>query len=416
MFRESAEEYERYVASAQAEEMDDSDFREALALAARLRMAHGDTDHAARDVERFEQLFGHVPAHDRDGLPQDSQQLAKRARHQTEAAELLLEFGTHCEEKRDLAWQASYWRRTLRTEAVQKNLAHRIRAEVKLARVLWRQSCSVPEKDGLCVSQQVSGTPKLRWNACAPTWSELERPQVLARNAALARVALQGTRRALASYPVELVLTQRRNGDTQLRLGDQALREAVDAALLIQADAQYERFLLRDPPAESNMHRWSQRQIVDWFGQQRKQLEVLCPRYAELMDLSDGELGQAAAARQAQAFHLYLGASFLVPPPIPPPKPASAHMSDDEWKAMFRNVHCEPPDDEYVLPFLLKPYEACMEQSKRVGVRTPWLTQCEQGAQLLSPATAPIPSEIYNAEFDPPIVMDRASPIGDHKL
>lgn len=414
VFPESAEALERYVASVPAEDMDDADFIGALALASRLRMALGDTDQAARNVERFVQLYGHVPEHDRYGFLLDSKQLAKRSYHQTEAAELLLELGTHWEEKRDLAWQASYWRRTLLTEAVQKNLAHRIRAEVKLARVLWRQSCPVPDQDGLCVSQQVKGRPKPRWKVCDSPVEELARPQTLARNAALARAALQGIRRALAAYPVELVLTQRRTGDTHFQLGAKALREAVDAALLIRADEQYERFLSIDSLAASSINRWSEPQFLAWLQRLTKQQRALYRPYAEIMDLSDGELGQAAAARQAQAFHLLVGASFLTPVPRPPPKPAGSSMSDQEWKAMFSLGNCPIPEPEELLPYLLQPYETCIEQSTRVGVRTPWLTQCERGAQLISPSTAPIPSEIFSSEFDHSISMDRVRPIGDN--
>jgi len=154
MFRESAEAYERYVARSQAEGIGEAAFKEELALAARLRMALGDSEHATRDVERFDQLFGHLPKRDQDVLFPNEDRLAARSHTQAEAAELLLELGAHYEERRDLAWQARYWQRTLRSEAVQKNLAHRIRAEVKLAKVHWRQSCPVAGQDGLCVGQE----------------------------------------------------------------------------------------------------------------------------------------------------------------------------------------------------------------------------------------------------------------------
>ena len=81
---------------------------------------------------------------------------------------------------------------------------------------------------------------------------------------------------------------------------------------------------------------------------------------------------------------------------------------------MFSLGNCPRPEPEELLPYLLQPYETCIEQSKRVGVRTPWLTQCERGAQLISPSTAPIPSEIFSSEFDHSISMDRVRPIGDN--
>lgn len=410
MFRESAEAYERYVARSQAEGIGEAAFKEELALAARLRMALGDSDQAARDVERFDELFGHLPNRDQDVLFPNEDRLAARSHLQTEAAELLLELGAHYEERRDLAWQAGYWQRTLRSEAVQKNLAHRIRAEVKLAQVRWRQSCPVAGQDGLCVGQEPLSRPKPGLDSCDADWLHLERPRVLARNAALAAAALQGTRRALASYPVELVLAQRRNGDVQLRLGDQALREAVEAALLIQADERYERFRASDPLAGPSMNRWPIRPFSAWLKRRGAQLDALRPRYRDLMDLSDGEAGQAAAARLAQAVHLFWGDLKLarVETPRAPPKPPGLAISTDAWRAQFRDAYCAQMEFDDVPAPIYEPYVACIERGIRSGVRTPWLTQCERGAHILSRTDTPIPSEIYSSEFDIPIALDRA--------
>ena len=68
----------------------------------------------------FVQLYGHVPEHDRYGIPAGLKAVGEAFYHQTEAAELLLSWETHWEEKRDLAWQASYWRRTLLTKRFKK--------------------------------------------------------------------------------------------------------------------------------------------------------------------------------------------------------------------------------------------------------------------------------------------------------
>ena len=410
MFREAAKAYERYVERSRAEGIGKAAFKEELALAARLRMALGDSDQAALDVERFDQLFGHLPKRDQDVLFPDEDRLAVRSHLQAEAAELLLELGAHYAERHNLAWQASYWQRTLRSEAVHKSLAHRIRAEVKLAQVRWRQSCPVAGQDGLCVGQEPLRMPKSRLDSCDAGWLHLERPRVLARNAALAGAALQGTRRALAAYPVELVLTQRRNGDAQLRLGDQALREAVEAALLIQADEHYERFRASDPLAVPSVNRWPTGQFSAWLKRRQAQLDALRPRYRDLMILSDGEAGLAAAARLAQAVHLFWGDLKLAPVEIPhaPPKPRDLAMSTDAWRAQFRNAYCANLEFDYVSSPIYEPYARCIKLGMRSGVRTPWLTQCERGAHILARTEAPIPSEMFRSEFDIPIVMDRA--------
>lgn len=401
MFREAAEEYERLVASAQTVKPDEGqeviDIGRELALAARLRMALGDSEQAVRNVERFAQLFGHIPTNDPLYSGRSESERATRSPYQTEAAELLLELGDFLAETHDLVRQVRYWQEALRTVAVQQSLAHRIRAEVKLAQVRWQMSCPIPSQDGLCVTQPARGTLEHRGDGCYPSWVDLDPLQAQTRNAALVSSALAGTRRALASYPLELVLAQRRSGDSQLRLGNQALREAVETALLIQADEQYERSLLRAPPPNSTLNRWSFRRITDWQMRLRDALFALRPRYADLMDLSDGERGQIAAARQAQAVHLSLR-TLARTPPRPPPKPADDPRTIDEWNALFRHAICEPTDDGGEATFLRQQYETCIERGISSGVRTPWLTQCERGASFLSHATGPASSEIFTTE------------------
>jgi hypothetical protein len=151
--------------------------------------------------------------------------------------------------------------------------------------------------------------------------------------------------------------------------------------------------------------------MTDWQMRLRDALFALRPRYADLMDLSDGERGQIAAARQAQAVHLSLRTLARTAPLRPPPKPADDPRTIDEWNALFRHAICEPTDDGGEATFLRQQYETCIERGISSGVRTPWLTQCERGASFLSHATGPASSEIFTTE---PVQSDpwvRARPV-----
>jgi hypothetical protein len=378
----------------------------ALATAARLRMALGDSEQAARDVERFDQLFGQP----RRRAPEFWRHEEFPRSYQAQAAELRLELGAHYGERRDLAWQARYWERTLRAGSVRQSLPHRIRAEVKLAQVRWQQSCPVAGKDGLCVDPTPLRLPHLKADYCDARWIHLERPRVRERNAALAAAALQGTRRALASYPVELVLLQRRGGEAQLHLGDAALVEAVEAALLIQADQRYERFLAAAPFTPAFPRLSSKRQISSWIQVRQARLDALRPGYRDLMDLSDGDAGSAAAARLAQSFHLFWADLVTTPMSFPrqPPRPTGSAISDQEWKRLYREAYCDSVEGDRAPTAVTEDYSACIQRAARLGRSSPWQAQCERGANLVSATEWPIPSEIYPTETDIPIRMEQA--------
>ena len=75
--------------------------------------------------------------------------------------------------------------------------------------------------------------PKSRLDSCDAGWLHLERP-VLARNAALAGAKLGDAACACCVSCRTRADAAAQAGTAQLRLGDQALREAVEAALLIK--------------------------------------------------------------------------------------------------------------------------------------------------------------------------------------
>lgn len=411
MFRESAEAYERYADRLIAEYgggRSGRDIGDTLAMAARLRMALGESELAARDVERLDRAIGR-PRKRTTYLWEDETETSPGP---TQAAEMLIELGTHYAEKRDLSWQARYWERTLRADSVQRSLAHRIRAEVKLAQVRWQQSCPVEGKDGLCVDREPLRLSTPKWDFCDADWMKIERPRVRERNAALAAAAISGARRALAPYPVQLVLSHRRSGETRFHLGDAALVEAVEAALLIQADRRYEEFLAAEPsPAllDGTASEFRQR-FSSWHLLRKGKLDALRPAYRDLMDLSDGDAGSAAAARLAQSFHLFWADIRLAPQTFPRVPREPPGLSKGEWRKIFHEAYCTQLESDYAPPVITESYGACMERTTRLGVSSAWSAQCERGANILSAKEWPLPAEIYATGTDIPLRAERALP------
>jgi hypothetical protein len=408
MFREAAEAYERFVSQALEE---DSWFRdevgEALAAAARLWMALGESERAARDVEHFDRL-------QRKDAPKRRLLYRESDRPRPDptellAAELKLELGAHYDERQPLAWQAGYWERALRSQTLARSLAHRIRAEAKLAQVRWQQSCPVPLQDGMCVRWRPYREPDTGGPRCEP-WTKLEQPQVWARNPALLTAALQGTQRVLASYPVALVLAQRRGGEPQAHLGDAAVVEAVESALLIQADERHERFLALTVPPERMLLNGQKaiRAYHRWFDARSAKMEQARDRYIDLLAFSDGIAGQIAAARLLQSMVWTMAGLWWLPDPIAPHQPAPSGMSPKKWQQMWAAAYCDLQESEYNARTTLRWLGECVERAQRLGYGNPWLTQCERTAATLARREWPVPSEIYPIAEDVPIQLDRA--------
>lgn len=411
MFRESAEAYERFADRLIAEDTgrrSDEDIGDALTMAARLRMALGESAEAARDVERLDEAIGRP----RKPAPHYWDHNEEASAYPTRAAEMLIELGSHYAERKDLAWQARYWERTLRAYSVQHSLAHRIRAEVKLAQVRWKQSCPVPGKDGLCVDRIPLWKSPPKWDFCDAGWMKLEQPRVQERNAALVAAALSGTRRALASYPVQLVLSHRRSGETRFRLGDAALTEAVEDALLIQADHRYERFLAAAPSPALSTGTASEikQRFHSWHMLRKARLDALWPAYRDLMDLSDGDAGSVAAARLAQSAHLLWAGTMMAPQNMPRVPKGPPGLSKEEWKKIFHGGYCMSRESDYAPPVITERYSMCLERNARLGLSNEWSAQCERGAHMIDPSEWPHDSEIYSTEADIAFRGERALP------
>lgn len=407
MFREAAEADEYYVSQAMEAEWFSGEVAQALATAARLRMALGDSDRAAQDVERFEEILRKATAKSEFRFPVND--APRPDPIEVLGAELKLELGAHYAERKPLDWQAGYWTQVLRTKTLAHSVAHRIRAEVKLAQVRWQQSCPIPLQDGMCVRWRPYREPATGGPRCEP-WTHLEQPQVWPRNPALLSAALQGIRRVLAAYPVALVLAQRRGGEPQAHLGDTAVIEAVESALLIQADERQERFLSFVIAPESLLRngQLAIKAYHRWYDAWTDKMEQARSHYVELLAFSDGIGGQIAAARLLQSTVWTRASIWWLPNFQAPNQPPPKGMDPKKWQQMWADADCDAKDSEYSASRSLDWHWECVERAQRLGSGNPWLTQCEKTAATLAKQKWPLPSEIYSNTVDAPIRMDRA--------
>lgn len=407
MFREAAEAYDQYVAGSHKES--DSfrgDVAEALAEAARLWIALDESARAARDVEQFEGRLLAEP--DRGPSLWIRRDWERPDPTEVLAAELWLELGAHYAERKSLVTQAAHWERTLRSPFVSRSLGHRLRAESKLAQVRWQQSCPLPQQDGLCVRWQRYRPPPGGQPMCEP-WSQLEQPHVRPRNVRLAEAALQGARRVLSSYPVPLILAQRRGGEPSAHLGDAGVVAAVEEAFRLQADERFERFLvLAVPPKGVRPDGKPTAEYRRWFDARLRPLNQARDAYRDLFDLSDGFAGQAAAARLLQAEVFAIAGLWWMPIPPVPKNFAPPGLSRRDIETLFAEGSCHEPEPYHTFHPLLEDFVTCLERAQRLGVSSPWLAQCERMAFTIRPSEWPIPSEIYGSEFASPTPLDRA--------
>lgn len=404
MFREAAEDLERYASPSLTEYIGSDEMADALADAARLWMALGEGERAARCVERFERLLR--LERERGGGIWIDYDRPRTDPRETLAAELRLELGVHYAEHKPLAFQAAYWERALRSPFVSRSLAHRIRAEVKLAQVRWLQSCPIAQEDGLCVRWRPYRAPTTGGPRCEP-WTKLDEPQVWPRDARLVAAALQGVRRALAPYPVALILAQRQGDEPMAHLGDAVVIEAVEGALLLQADERYERFLaLAVPPDLGQQGIKFDPRYTRWLRARSRPMDEARSRHLDLLALSDGVAGQTAAARLAQSLVLAVAGLWWIPLPSPPPAPKGVDQA--EWAMTFPSAYCDSLDSRDIPRPIEDRLTECVDRARRLGIRTHGLHQCERIAAALGLSQWRAPAEIHLSPVHMALPLDRA--------
>lgn len=409
LFREAAETLERYASPSSHEYVGPKEMADALADAARLWMALGESERAARDVERLEQRiredakkstqYQYWIAYD-DPRPDPRDALA---------AELRLELGAIYGQRKPLAFQATYWEQALRSPCVSRSVAHRIRVEAALAQVRWQQSCPIPLEDGLCVRWRPPLPHAANAALCEGPWSRMAWPQAQTPDPLLRSAALKAARQAVNAYPYELVLRQRRSNTTQPPFGDSALVEAVGAAALLLADADYEQLLSMSAPEQLRRGLASSGLFNTWHSRRQRAFDALRVQYTNLMDYSDAPASNTATVRLFQsAAQLYLSWEFhpvrFPKPPAPPPK-----VDRERWNVMFRDAYCTGLELDLVPSQVMARHGECRERADRLGVGGEWLASCERLAEQLSRGEYPFPSEIYPSAVDIPIQLDRAN-------
>lgn len=407
MFREAAETLERYASPSATEYVGADELADALADAARLWMVLDESERAARDVERLEQQIQEASKKTNpfwiawdDPRPDPRDALA---------AELRLELGALYGQHKPLAVQATYWEQALRSPFVSRSVAHRIRVEAALAQVRWQQSCPIPLEDGLCVRWRPPLPHAANAALCEGPWSRMAWPQAQTPDPLLRSAALKAARQAVKAYPYELVLRQRRSNTTQPPFGDSALVEAVGAAALLLADADYEQLLSMSAPEPLRRGNASSGLFYSWLSRRRRVFDALRVQYTNLMDYSDAPASNTATVRLFQsAAQLYLSWEFH---PVRFPKtPAHPPKVDRErWNAMFRDSYCTGLEIDLVPSPVMARHGECHARADRLGVGGEWLASCERLAEQLNRGEYPFPSEIFPSAVDIPIQMDRAN-------
>lgn len=256
MYEKAAEQLERYAMLYAGEK----DAYQALSDAVYYRKALGDRDKAIANTNLFVKLFG-----------------AKRPREVADAMWSL----TALYESADPARAITHLQEYLKRYATKGPPERVTIAHAKLGQLLWKQSCSVPGLDGLCVKLTESAKA-----TCGPVATRVA--ATVGRDPRKAKLALASFADAIKEY-------ERRP------INDPAARYFYAEARLATADAALEAYLAlplpRDLDFDGAPRAASVKRFSDWLEEKRKAGSGLMRQYEAVLFIKDVVGAITASAR-----------------------------------------------------------------------------------------------------------------------
>lgn len=414
-YDKAAEYYERFARGFPGEK----EAVEALASATLFRMGLGEDDKALADVDAFVKNYGRRPQTARDAAAVD--------------------FDRHKIYEKQRAWDkvVKHLNAYLKAWGAQGGVDRQIIAHVKIAEILWRQSCSEPGVNGACVRfertkaravkpvevktkkgrKRIVGAD-INMKQCGPETKS--RITVFARKTGPANDAQNHVKTALQLYAggkaVEKV-PGRSEADKQQRVYE--MMYAVAQARFEQAEQKYEEFLRVAIPVDltfdlgaknENQKKVdeSKKRFGKWLDDKTKALEAASLGYQEVITYKVAHWAIAAAARIGQLYQNFSDQLYTAPIPQPPAMPkelvdqlkyVDAQTRADietEFKQTFRDTYCDAMTDkaEPIEAKAVEGLKTCLTKSTDLSWFNSWSGLCESELNQIQPTEYPIASEI----------------------
>jgi outer membrane protein assembly factor BamD (BamD/ComL family) len=378
---------------------------------ARIGKAYGDTafyDKAAAVLERYARKYaGEADAPKvmsevvffNKGLGDDARAISNTkffvdafgGRRPAEAANAMFSLASVYEKRGDTDGLVRHLRAYLARFGATGGADRRVIANAKIGLALWAASCPVPLVDGSCVKvvrERAIGRRQARLVAEQKQCGDASRTKLtaVARDARKVKAAMA----ALAAAAAEWDKAGGKPGGDEL-----AARHYHAQGKLAEADREYEAFLAIGLPANLDFHKSdraiqarSLRRFDAWLVQRRRAAAAAIQRYEAARRATDNATSIAAVARLAQLQHNQADALFTTEIPLPV---RTGRFAADKIEAFCDRMEelGDPLEGEAI-----RAYQACLDQSKRLGWYSEWSRLCERELGQLRPVDHPPASEL----------------------
>src|SRR5581483_8303411 len=309
-------------------------------------------------------------------------------------------------------------------------------AHVKIAELLWKESCPLPNGgvNGACL--EITRTRAAGAARVAAKKKEKEKKGKKARKKGANLPAQCGpetqskitvherkpgpAKEALAHFAEALKLFKGGAADKQVPGKDESERNAritdmsyyAAEARMVQGDVEYEKFLKMNipdkldfspaPPGSSpkkekeakKKAEESVKRFKKWMEDKQKQLLAAQKIYQAVILFKQAHWALAASARIGQLFQDFSGQLYTAP--VPKAGGAPAGMDQAEWETMFHDAYCDAMTDQ-AEPLENKAIEGlgtCLNKSTELSWFNEWSALCEGELNQIKPSEYPLASEI----------------------
>lgn len=390
----------------------------ALYSASFFRRGLGDNEKSIKDVALFVKDYG--------------------GRHEfiDQAATVAFNEGQIYESQHDNAKLMKHFQDYLKQWGSKGGVDHQVIAHVKIADILWNQSCPLPDGgvNGACIEvkrERAGGAARVAEKqakaqkgkkrgktkhanlpaTCGPeTKSKIivhdRKPGPLKEALTHYAEALKLFRGGAADKSVPGKNEQERNERTI------SMNYYASAARFRQGDVEYEKFLklaipdkldftppqpdqspAKQKAAKKKMEE-SQKKFLAWFQNKGKQIDAAQKVYQSVIQMKQAHWVIAAAARIGQLYQDFSGQLYTAQ--VPKAGPAPAGYPQDEFEMYFHDAYCDAMVDK-AEPLETKAIGAlsvCLNKSTDLSFYDEWSRLCEAELNQLKPVEYPIASEI----------------------
>jgi len=380
----------------------EKDAPEALQNAIVFRMGRGEYDKAIDNARLFAKSYG------------------ARKKYANRTAAVMFSLGAIYEGRGERDAVVRHYNSYLKKWGRHGGLDRQVRANVKIATVLWKQSCPVEGVNGACIKvKRVRAKRKLKKKKkgrkkkkglgidvrtqCGPETKM--KVTVVKRNPAKSRAAQKHFAKALTLF-------KRATGGRGIKGASKEERDkrindmkyASAEALFFQAEDKFEDFLDVEFPKsldfsskDKKKAEKSKKEFGKYLETKGKRLETTRKLYQDVILLRQAHWAIAASARIGQLFQNFADALYTAPiPKAPIPKALVSKESKEDFIMAFTDTYCDTLEDK-ATPLEDKAVQGlatCLGKSTELSWYNEWSKLCERELNQIKPAEYPIASEI----------------------